>query len=97
MNHFIITSAAIAILTLSACDKPVPDNLPNDPTKAPVPKSSIGNGAGQSGDDAIQTEPVAPGDTGIQNTPVKPNGDSTIIIPPPVADMPPEVVPDNPK
>ena len=97
MNRSIITSAAVALLSLSACDKPAPNNLPDGPTIVPKPESSIGKGAGSSGDEGIHSEPVEPGDEGIQNAPVKPNGDSTIIIPPPVADMPPEVVPDQPK
>ncbi len=95
MKPFIIGLTAIALLSLSACDKPAPNNLPDGPTTVPTPKSSIGKGVGSSGDDRIQSEPAEPRDEGIQNAPVKPNGDSTIIIPPPVADMPPEVVPDK--
>lgn len=97
MNHLIVTSLTVALLSLSACNKPASNDLPSEPSVVPVPESSIGNGAGSSGDDAIQTKPVEPGDAEIQNSPVKPNGDSTIIIPPPFADMPPEVVPDKPQ
>ncbi len=35
-----------------------------------------------------------PGDAGIQGQPGEPGGDTTIVIPPPVVDMPPEVVPE---
>jgi hypothetical protein len=34
------------------------------------------------------------GDAGIQGQPGESGGDTTIIIPPPVVDMPPEVVPE---
>jgi hypothetical protein len=99
MNRLILTSAAIALLSLSllglsACNKPVPANLPDEPITVPVPKSS--GETGQSGDEGIQSRPKETGDHDIQTDPGKPEGDGSIITPPPVADMPPEVVPDKP-
>lgn len=95
MNHFIITFVAAALLIISGCDKSAPNNLPDDPMKSPMPESSTNKSMGNSGDEGIHTRPVEPGDQEIQKSPVKPDGDSTIIVPPPVADMPPEVVPDK--
>lgn len=101
MNRLIVTSAVTALfslglLSLSACNKPAPANLPDEPITVPVPKSSGGTDTGRSGDEGIQSHPRETGDQDIQTDPGKPEGDGSIIIPPPVADMPPEVVPDKP-
>lgn len=102
MNRLIVTSAvnvllSLGLLSLSACNKPAPANLPDEPITVPVPKSSGGTDATRrSGDEGIQSHPRETGDQDIQTDPGKPEGDGSIIIPPPVVDMPPEVVPDKP-
>lgn len=100
MNRLIVTSTVTALLSLtllslSSCNKPAPANLPDEPT-VPMPKSSGGTGAtGRSGDEGIQLQPKETGDQDIQSDPGKPEGDGSIVIPPPIVDMPPEVVPDK--
>lgn len=102
MNRLIVNSTLTALLSLSllsltACNEPTPANLPDEPVVVPVPKSSDGTDAtGGSGDEGIQSQPKESGDQDIQTDPGKPEGDGSIIIPPPVVDMPPEVVPDKP-
>lgn len=51
---------------------------------------------GQSGDDAIQRDKSQSGDEGIQGQPINPNGNPAIIIPPPIVNMPADIVPDKP-
>ena len=104
MNHLIITSAAIALLSLAACDKPAPTNLPDDPAMVPTPKSSdqfsgatgVPHNSGDEGiDENTKTDSKKTGDEEIKIHPTEPKGDPNIIIPPPVADMPPEIVPEK--
>lgn len=92
---------------LVACDKttvdktpdtvvvPVPIAGPAGATGAPGETGAVGDkgSTGQSGDEGIQGKPGKAGDEGIQGKPGNPGGDTTIIIPPPVANMPPEIVP----
>ena len=52
--------------------------------------------SGQSGDDAIQRDKGESGDEGIQGQPINPNGNPAIIIPPPIVNMPADIVPDKP-
>ena len=54
------------------------------------------NSPGQSGDDAIQRDKSQSGDEGIQGEPINPNGNPAIIIPPPIVNMPADIVPDKP-
>lgn len=101
MNHLIVNSTltallSLGLLSLTACNKPTPASLPDEPLTVPVPKSSSGTDSrGLSGDEGIQSQPQETGDQDIQTDPGKPKGDGSIIIPPPVVDMPPEVVPEN--
>ena len=50
----------------------------------------------QSGDEAIQRDKGESGDEGIQGQPINPNGNPAIIIPPPIVNMPADIVPDKP-
>ena len=94
MNHLILTFTAMAVFSLSACDKPTVVNVPADTVVVPVPGPAGETGAaGRSGDEGIQGDTGKSGDEGIQGEPGKPGGDTTIIIPPPVVNMPAEVVP----
>ncbi|WP_020168358.1 MULTISPECIES: hypothetical protein [Methylotenera] len=104
MNHLIITSAAIALLSLTACNKPAPANLPDEPTLVPTPESSEHSSGAtgvphQSGDEGIdantRTDTEKSGDEEIKIHPTEPKGDTNIIIPPPEANMPPEIVPEK--
>lgn len=100
MNHLIITSAAIAMLSLTACNKPTPVNLPDEPTIVPTPKSSEQSTGTtrvphRSGDERTKSDTENSGDEEIKTHPAEPQGDPNIIIPSPVADMPPEIVPEN--
>ena len=98
MNHLLVAFVVVVFLGLVACDKPVPANLPDEPVTVPVPESSIGKG--RSGDDGIdegtKSETEKPLDQEIQTQPDKPDGDGSIVIPPPVVDMPPEIVKEKP-
>ena len=95
MNHLILTFTAMAVLSLSACDKPTVVNVPADTVVVPVPGPAGATGAtGNSGDEGIQGEAGKSGDEGIQGEPGKPGGDTTIIIPPPEVNMPPDIVPE---
>ena len=51
---------------------------------------------GQSGDEGIQRDKSQSGDEGIQGEPINPNGNPAIIIPPPIVNMPADIVPDKP-
>jgi hypothetical protein len=88
---------AVVLSCLVACDKAVPA-LPDDPVTVPVPESSIPGG--QSGDEGIdsgtKSESEKSLDQDIQTEPSNPDGDGSIVIPPPVVDMPPEIVPEKP-
>ena len=99
MNHHLLVGFVVVVFSsLVACDKPVPANLPDEPVTVPVPESSIGGG--QSGDEGIdsgtKSETEKSLDQDIQTEPSKPDGDGSIVIPPPVVDMPPEIVPEKP-
>ena len=50
---------------------------------------------GQSGDEGIQRDKSQSGDEGIQGEPINPNGNPAIIIPPPIVNMPADIVPDK--
>ncbi|MES2500481.1 MAG: hypothetical protein V4570_08095 [Pseudomonadota bacterium] len=91
MSQLIVTSVAIMLLCLTACDKPAPDNLPDQPV-IPLPQSSGDEGI----DEGTRTDKENSGDEEIQIEPRQPNGDSPIIIPPPEVDMPPDIVPEKP-
>lgn len=94
MNYLILTFAAIMVFSLSACEKPTVVNVPADTVVVPVPGPTGPAGAtGNSGDEGIKGETGKTGDEGIQGEPGKAGGDTNIIIPPPVVDMPAEVVP----
>lgn len=101
MNRLMITLLSTALLSLAACNKPAPSNLPDEPASVPVPQSSMpdsSNSTSPSVDEGIDagTKQEKSGDEGIEGEPVKPNGDPAIIIPPPKADMPPDIVPEKP-
>ena len=88
MKNTIIFLALISGLGLAACDK-----TPNT-VIVPVPVAGPAGAAGQSGDAGVQGRPGKPGDEGIQGEPGKTSGDTTIILSPPAANMPPEIVPE---
>lgn len=47
--------------------------------------------------DTLQkSNPGQSGDEGIQGQPINPNGNPAIIIPPPIVNMPADIVPDKP-
>lgn len=95
MNNLILSATILALLSLTACDKPTVVNVPAETIVVPVPGPAGATGEkGNSGDEGIQGKPGVTGDEGIQGEPGKSGGDTTIIIPPPVVDMPPEVVPE---
>lgn len=97
MKQLTLIYVAVVALGLSACDKPTVVSVPADTVVVPVPGPAGETGAaGKSGDEGIQGEPGMTGDEGIQGEPGQPGGDTTIIVPPPVVDMPPEVVPETP-
>ena len=96
MNHLILTFIAITVFSLSACDKPTVVNVPAETVVVPVPGPAGATGAtGNSGDEGIKGETGKTGDEGIKGEPGKPGGDTNIIIPPPVVDMPAEIVPER--
>lgn len=81
MKHLTLIFAAMAVLSLSACDKPTVVNVPAEPEEktviVPVP---VPGPPGEKGDTGKS------GDEGIQGEPGKPGGDTTIIIPPPAVE-----------
>ena len=93
MKNTIIFLALISGLGLAACDK-----TPNTvvvPVPVPVAGPAGATGAaGQSGDIGVQGRPGKAGDEGVQGEPGKTGGDTTIILSPPTANMPPEIVPE---
>ncbi len=98
MNYRKVAFAVVVLSGLVACDKPMPAELPDEPVTVPVPESSIRGG--QSGDEGIdsrtKSETEKSLDQDIQTEPSNPDGDGSIVIPPPVVDMPPEIVPEKP-
>ena len=72
-------------LSLCACNRP--DSMRDSAS------NSIPN---QSGDEGIQRDKGQSGDEGIQDQPINPNGNPAIIIPPPIVNMPADIVPDTP-
>lgn len=101
MKNTIVLLALFSSLGLVACNKtpdtvlvpvPVPTAGPAGATGAVGEKGP----SGQSGDAGIQGKPGKAGDEGIQGAPGKSGGNTTIIIPPPAANMPPDIVPDSP-
>lgn len=84
---------ALALLVLTgllvtACDKPAIDNLPKE--QAILPEVGAAN------DKSMELETGESGDEGIQSDPDTLNIDKNIITLPPVADMPPDIVPEAP-
>ena len=101
MKNSILLTAIVLGLSLTACDKTTVDKTP-DTVIVPVPitgpagatgETGEKGAAGQSGDEGVQGQPGQTGDEGIKGEPGKPGGDTTIVIPPPVVNMPPEIVP----
>ena len=81
MKNLTLTFAVIAVLALSACDKPTVVNVPEErdetvvvPVPVPVP--------GPAGEKGEPGEAGKPGDEGVKGEPGE-SGDTTIIIPPP--------------
>jgi Collagen triple helix repeat (20 copies) len=71
MNHFVLTSAFVASLALSACDKPVNVNPPAPVVVTPGPAGATGaTGAqGNQGNTGSTGSTGATGDTGAQGMP----------------------------
>ena len=85
LNPYLKTLLLLTALSLCACNSQdsMRDNTPN-------------SSPGQSGDEAIQRDKGESGDEGIQGQPINPNGNPAIIIPPPIVNMPADIVPDKP-
>ena len=85
MKHLTLTFAAIAVLGLSACDKPTVVNVPAEPDEktvvVPVPVPVPGP-AGEKGEPGKPGDEGAQGEAGKQGEPGE-SGDTTIIVPPP--------------
>ena len=97
MKNTILLTALFLGVGLTACDKTTVDKTPDTvivpvPIAGPAGATGETGAAGRSGDEGIQGKPGKTGDEGIKGDPGKPGGDTTIIIPPPVANPPP--VPD---
>jgi hypothetical protein len=102
MKNTIIFLALCSGLGLSACDNSPADNSPETivvpvPMEGPAGATGEKGATGQSGDAGIEGRPGKAGDVGIQGEPGKSGGDTNIIIPPPVVDVPPDVVPEPAK
>ena len=91
MKDTIIFLALISGLGLAACDKTPNTVIVPMPVAGPVGATGA---AGQSGDIGVQGKPGKAGDEGVQGEPGKTGGDTTIILSPPAANMPPEIVPE---
>ena len=85
LNTYLKTLLLISALSLCACNRP-------DSMRDTLQKSN----PGQSGDEGIQRDKSQSGDEGIQGQPINPNGNPAIIIPPPIVNMPADIVPDKP-
>jgi hypothetical protein len=103
MNHFLMAFTIVAFCSLAACDKPVPADLPDEPVMVPKPESSIpqpsirdGRSVDEGIDEKTKSETEKSHDQDIQTKPTTPDGDGSIVIPPPEVDMPPEIVPEKP-
>lgn len=82
MKHLTLIFAAIAVLSLSACDVNVPDDkdetvvVPDQRDETTVVPVPVPGPAGEKGE---------PGDPGKPGEPGQPGGDTTVIVPPPEA------------
>ena len=95
MKNSILLLALFSSLGLAACDKTTVDKTP-DTVVVPVPVPMAGPAGATGATGAVGEKGTAgkAGDEGIQGEPGKPGGDTTIIIPPPKANMPPDIVPE---
>ena len=87
MKTSIVILSLTSILGLVACEKPTVVNVPADTVVLPSEPGTAGP-AGETGATGATGAAGSPGSTGA------PGSDATIVIPPPVADMPAEIVPD---
>ena len=71
MNHFVLTSAFVAVLALAACDKPVTVNPPAPVVVTPGPAGPAGP-EGAQGSTGTTGTPGTPGMTGAQGMPGAP-------------------------
>lgn len=108
MKNSTILLALFAGISLAACDQTTVDKTPETvvvPVPMEGPAGATGaagetgetgktGATGMSGDEGIEGKPGDTGDEGIQGEPGKPGGDTTIIIPPPEVNMPPDIVPE---
>lgn len=80
MKSSIILLALFLGAGLSACDKAIADKTP-ETMVTPAP--------------TVAPSTVQPKDDGIKVEPSNPDGNTTIVIPPPKANMPPDIVPES--
>lgn len=89
----------ISVLRLCACDRS--DSMDGTAKNMIVPEDAKRNKSlpGESGDEGIQREKKGSGDEGIQSEPINPNSNPNvnpaIIIPPPIVNMPADIVPEK--
>jgi hypothetical protein len=81
MNRSLLITAALAALSLSACDRPVVVNTPPAPAGVPGP-------AGPTGATGSQGNQGNPGYDGSKGEPGKPGTGTTVIVTPPAASAP---------
>ena len=97
MKNTIILIALFSGISLTACDKTTVDKTPETvvvPVPVPVPMAGPAGATGATGAVGEKGTAGKAGDEGIQGEPGKPGGNTTIIIPPPKANMPPDIVPE---
>ncbi len=85
MNTIFHALAAVMLLSLYGCDKPLAAH-----------DTEQKNNPGQYGDEGIEREKDKSIDEKIQIEPPKPDGSPEIIVPPPKVNMPPEILPEKP-
>jgi hypothetical protein len=78
MNRSMLIAAALAALSLSACDRPVVVNTPPAPAGVPGPVGPTG-ATGSQGN---------PGYDGSKGEPGKPGTGTTVVVTPPAASAP---------
>lgn len=86
----------IQAICLGGCERILSMNRANENITLPDDSKNKNSSPGQLGDEGIQRYKKKSGDKGIQVEPVNPNGNPAIIIPPPIVNMPADIVPEKP-
>lgn len=81
MKISLLTASMIALLTLSACDKPTVVNVPADTVAVPGPAGPAG-ASGATGQSGATGDSGATGQTGKTGAQGETGGDTTVIITP---------------